>query len=66
MTTQGRGGKRPGAGRKQEGKTPATTVAISLQADIVHQLDALAKAQGKSRSRVIQEIIQKALQQEQS
>ena len=61
MTAQGHGGKRAGAGRKQEGASPTVTVAISLQSDIVHQLDALAKSQGKSRSKVIQEIIQKSL-----
>ena len=59
--TQGRGGKRPGSGRKTIGKGKAVGVTVNLPPEVLAQVDALADAEQKSRSSVMLEIIQKTL-----
>ena len=60
--SQGRGGSRPGSGRKSKDATEKVIpVAISLPFDLVQKLDAIATAEQKSRSKLILEIIQKSL-----
>ena len=61
--TQGRGGRRPGSGRKaKDAAEKAVTVAICLPLDLVQKLDAISAAEQKSRSKVILEFIQKNIE----
>lgn len=61
MTTQGRGGKREGSGRKRLEQDKRVTISAALPPDLVAKLDARAKAEGKSRSSLLVELLQKSL-----
>jgi predicted DNA-binding protein len=57
-----KGGKRPGAGRKRlQPDEKGVTVAFVLPPELVTRLDALAGAEGKSRSTVLVEILRRSL-----
>ena len=62
MTIQNHGGKRDGAGRKRLPQSEKhITISAALAPDLVEKLDAKAKAEGKSRSRLLADIIKAAL-----
>lgn len=58
---QGRGGKRNGSGRKMLGPEKRITISAVFPPDLVEQLDAMAKADNKSRSSLLVDLIRKAL-----
>lgn len=55
------GGKRPGAGRPANPEGPAVTVAVSVPAPLVAQLNELAEQNGWSRSEAVTRAIRKLL-----
>jgi hypothetical protein len=57
----GRGGKRPGSGRKYQHAAPLVTTTIQLLPDMLAALDTLATERGISRASLIREIIARAL-----
>jgi len=59
--TENRGGKREGAGRKRLEPEKRLTISAAFPPDLVAKIDALAKAEGKSRSSVLVELIRRAL-----
>jgi hypothetical protein len=63
-TGTGRGGKRPGAGRKSllSGQY-VVTVAITMAPDLLARINAEAKKAGKSRSSYIGDLLRKGLQE---
>ena len=63
MAEQSHGGKREGSGRKALGSSPAVGVTVNLPPEILERIDAIAKAENKSRSKVILDIIRSELGQ---
>jgi hypothetical protein len=59
----GRGGARPGAGRKPKAEHERGTVQVSIHftPDILAALDARALAQGKTRSGLLRELLNEIL-----
>jgi hypothetical protein len=59
--SSGHGGKREGAGRKRLESEKRITISAVFPPDLVVKIDALAKAESKSRSSILVELIRKAL-----
>lgn len=58
----GRGGARPGAGRKPSGRPPARKYGISLPAEQADRLDEAAKAENMTAGSWIARAVRKALE----
>lgn len=58
-TTAGRGGARPGAGRKTGADGPTIVVAASVPESLAAELDSYAEAKGWNRSKAVTEAIRR-------
>jgi hypothetical protein len=62
----GRGGRRPGAGRKRNLEpTPVAVVSITLRGKLLEAVDAAAEAESKTRYRIVVDAVEEKFGQRQ-